>query len=431
MPQLELTLIYQSARYHGEEWPPNPMRLYQALVNTTFTRMPGSDKRIPALQWLEGLQPPIIEAARARRSARCGIRYLPDNDNRFDHRHMAEWQTLDAWVWPIGQGWVRYVWDFDAGTEHAATIEEIAHHLRHLGRSEDLVVNRTDAPGLPDGVIYRPQVAHNVGRWLIPRVGALKARQAKHAGGVNQVAAYSKPVAYTTSNMLVNRAPVTVYRLPRVIGDANHPSAAAHYLRSFALAGIPRLTRGYDPEMVSQLVAGHNLDESFFRGPHLMYAALPNLGHRHADGLVRRVAIIGEGCEEGDARGMYDDLIGGLRGKLDPVKDSDYVTRLYTRTTSTIYASATPVILPGFPRRKTSIEDLVVRALGHSGIEGRDIADIWARSMKLEDKMTRQQGKLACRVQVQLQRPLETPMAIGQGRYMGLGMMIPLTQVSG
>src|SRR4051794_20472080 len=84
MPQhLDLTIRFLTDRYHGrgDDWPPSPARLYQALVagakaGATGTRWSNRQER--ALEWLERLGPPEIFARTAANGKAYTI-YVPNN----------------------------------------------------------------------------------------------------------------------------------------------------------------------------------------------------------------------------------------------------------------------------------------------------------------------------------------------------------------
>ena len=69
MRYLKLTITFLNGTYHGcsdqgqPEWPPSPMRVFQALVGTTSQRFgdPLPDNAASALDWLATLPPPLIE----------------------------------------------------------------------------------------------------------------------------------------------------------------------------------------------------------------------------------------------------------------------------------------------------------------------------------------------------------------------------------
>ena len=73
------------------EWPPSPLRLFQALVNSA-ARL-GLEKFAPSLEQLEKLPPPVITATKpASIQPRYGATfYVPNNDG-------------DLWFWQAEQG---------------------------------------------------------------------------------------------------------------------------------------------------------------------------------------------------------------------------------------------------------------------------------------------------------------------------------------
>src|SRR2546423_5043699 len=89
--QLNLTVTFAMGRYHGRvgdeelEFPPSPSRLCQALIAGSHCGAYGvihADKRDQALQWLESLEPPVIEAPVGREAGRGITNYVPNNDNQ-------------------------------------------------------------------------------------------------------------------------------------------------------------------------------------------------------------------------------------------------------------------------------------------------------------------------------------------------------------
>ena len=70
--KLHITVHFLCGRYHGrnrkkmlEDFPPSPMRLFQALIAASHRGSYGrrnAEARDNALRWLENLAPPIIVA---------------------------------------------------------------------------------------------------------------------------------------------------------------------------------------------------------------------------------------------------------------------------------------------------------------------------------------------------------------------------------
>ena len=85
---------FHGKRDGGEpEWPPSPLRLYQALLDAAANRWKNAtfvEYAKPAFEWLQQLEPPVILAPEHR----VGIPFriaVPDND-------------LDVWAVPISKG---------------------------------------------------------------------------------------------------------------------------------------------------------------------------------------------------------------------------------------------------------------------------------------------------------------------------------------
>lgn len=72
MPYLQISLTLPDETYHGQsdngkpEWPPSPMRLFQAMVATAARGEDGlSDEVSQALNWFAALPAPVIFTPRA------------------------------------------------------------------------------------------------------------------------------------------------------------------------------------------------------------------------------------------------------------------------------------------------------------------------------------------------------------------------------
>jgi CRISPR-associated protein Csb2 len=88
---LQIHVGFATGRYHGKEWPPSPMRLFQALVAGAAT-IHVSNGELPEVivsifRWLERQDPPIIYAPAIRRSS-MHMASVPNND---DDITMQDW----------------------------------------------------------------------------------------------------------------------------------------------------------------------------------------------------------------------------------------------------------------------------------------------------------------------------------------------------
>ena len=71
MPYLQISVTLPDETYHGQgdegkpEWPPSPMRLFQALVATAARSEDGFSREVvESLDWWTSLSPPVIIAPR-------------------------------------------------------------------------------------------------------------------------------------------------------------------------------------------------------------------------------------------------------------------------------------------------------------------------------------------------------------------------------
>src|SRR5438876_7136275 len=82
--QLVIEVVFTAGHFHGEEWPPSPARLFQALVAATHRGAHGllhADVRDRALEWLESFPAPTIVAIAAEPARELITNYVPNNDD--------------------------------------------------------------------------------------------------------------------------------------------------------------------------------------------------------------------------------------------------------------------------------------------------------------------------------------------------------------
>lgn len=155
--------------FHGRsdggvpEWPPSPLRLFQALVAASAARFGGSDRfrdyAAPAFEWLAGLHPPTVVAPEGVTGIPIRTA-VPNNDmdvvardwakHLEPHKQPAALKTLKT-VWPTyivgGDEFpaVHYLWevaDLDqVGFErHKAALFAAAGDLVALGWGNDMAI---------------------------------------------------------------------------------------------------------------------------------------------------------------------------------------------------------------------------------------------------------------------------------------------------
>ncbi|MGV3664064.1 MAG: type I-G CRISPR-associated protein Csb2 [Prosthecobacter sp.] len=413
--QLCISIRFLDGAFHGRadhgepEWPPSPLRLYQAIVAASAARW--NERRClrhaePALKWLEQLPPPVIVAPAAREAQPYRL-YVPDNAGDLVGRSwskgggdsIANYRTEKS-VRPMlfqAEGAVSYLWSLsqlpEGFQQHREVIFEAVHAITHIGWGVDLVVadivmmSSEDVPALA-GQRWLP-VQDSAGTSLrTPRSGTLDDLSRRHEAFLNRVNEDGfSPVpplsvfdvtAYA-SDAEPPRAQVAIFALKRADDDSTYRSFEVAR-RGLHVAGMlrhaasrPEVTRsiGWSDDQVRQIVLGHGEtpgdSHKAFDGARLGFIPLPSIEWRGEQrgrmvGSVRRVLITVRGSLSSESFRMLTQRLHGdelideqskeptallQRQKLDDSAISPYLE------TSATWATVTPVILPGYddPRK--------------------------------------------------------------------------------
>lgn len=333
------------------EWPPSPLRLFQAMVAGAAARWASDDGStraaltahapVAALGWLENLckaTPPTILAPRAV-TGQAVPRYVPNNSADLV---AAKWARGDALATfedrtkkvfrpthLLDGDTVHYLWPLDEAREaearrHEPTLSAAARCIVALGWGIDAavgdarVVDSAQADAL-NGERWEPERTGTSGLRL-PVSGTLNALVRRHAAFLDRLKdGVFQPVppvrVFTTA--VYRRAtdlpprPFAAFILRPLDKDTGYASFRAE--RAVCVAAMLRHAAceaakhdlddrpgaWRSDEWSLRFVAGHGPAGSPKRRdrddahPRLSYFALPSIGHTHADGLIRR-AIIAE-----------------------------------------------------------------------------------------------------------------------------------------
>ncbi len=163
------SVTFLTGRYHGEEWPPSPARLYQALVAAVMTCGYQEFAPVvePALRWLEAQTPPRIRCCTAEQFGAYRIA-VPNNDmdvvawewQQGRHKDTAVLKTmkqLKPWHLAEAGPHVQYIW----GCAHMAepptdALRQAARLLHTLGWGVDMAYADFTSEG-PGGYPRRSQ----------------------------------------------------------------------------------------------------------------------------------------------------------------------------------------------------------------------------------------------------------------------------------
>jgi CRISPR-associated protein Csb2 len=480
--ELRLTLIFATGRYHGREeqgetleWPPSPLRLFQALVAGSHRGVYGiihQEARDRALRWLERLPPPVVITGQGVETGRTLINHVPNNDSLPSHVKASKTMMVRAMT---SDHSLTFRWSFPNDQEalaNASVVCAMAPLVTHLGQHQDIVYARGDIATdggaeetmQPEKCVLRPfeQIG---GQWKAPDEGALQALQDRYRGLLNGESAHdyvipSRSLEYQQRDVVTFQAPYALFelwrsdekRLAYEARDLRQPSGMVRNTLLEWLDAHPLFRQHYGEELTSQLLTGHasNHSKGVFDGTHFAFVPIPSFNKDwQADGLIRRVLVIGYGCETGKARELFDDAVNNLNGRS--LKDDgkivgrllraasekrDTVLRLFIRDEQPcqVWRTVTPIVFTGLTRRGRPPEKLIARALIQAGFSATDIDSVAAFSGPILPKTTR---ALEYRVngylnstpryhaEVIFKRPVIGPLVIGRGRHAGFGLMMP------
>jgi CRISPR-associated protein Csb2 len=490
MRWLCIEVHFLAGRYHGKaddgrtaQWPPNPHRLFQALVaagNLGIRRTDFSDAKKGTLRWLERRPAPEIVAPHECAASALRL-YVPNNDMdkvarawadgkepekqpnelRTDkdlHSHRLDGDATARFLWPIEDS------EWPAAYPHAEILCGEAAHLHALGLGIDLVAARgrvlTDAekaslPGevwIPqEGIGWRVTIAGSLDELLLRHEDQrLRLQLAQGRGGERWVAAPAPPSVYDEV-LYVRRAeggrrPVHLFSLDNGNGgfhsfDPRCTMEVAGQLRHAAHQRAKVL--GLDPVFVERFVCGHGESESE-KNDRFSYLPLPTLPAKGRDGRIRRV-MLAEPFGSGNLAARHlaralsgaplvDEKMGEIVAELRSEPFQDTITNRYLRK-SHQWSTVTPLVLPGRDDyRSSKAHTLVLKALAQAGYT----TPILEIHLQHEPVFAGAEMARAYRVPAYLKsfprthavitfdQEISGPVAIGGGRHIGLGIFANL-----
>lgn len=456
-----LTGVARAANDRGDapDWPPQPDRLFSALVATWAARGERPAERV-ALEWLEHAEPPMIEASSAawrsmekvfvppNDDAATAITVLPERRRRQERRFPACIPTD-----PV----VRWVWAVAPSNAVAEALEALARDTSYLGHSASLIrcsVLRLAAPGnavAARRVIYPGRLAELVRSFEVGQRPSPGASLAPFP-----TAAPASPASVFGTDWLVFAH-----------ADGWRPDARAAGLLGKTL--IKAVQAGYAPDAAPAWVSGHQADGSPLTAPHLAALPLLDAGWDWSQGRLMGIALalpralehVAGTEEEGLFRALSrlnthgpDDLEislrlpGGqawrLRREATPDAKSLRPDRYVEE--ARIWASVTPIALDRHPKANGEVEAIIsmaceriglpqpirVVARKHAAIRGAPSAlpavsapewTGWRLPASLK-------GRRLTHAEIEFAQPICGPVILGAGRFVGLGLCLPLREAA-
>ncbi|WP_437594900.1 type I-G CRISPR-associated protein Csb2 [Sorangium sp. So ce1000] len=473
--ELRVTVHFLQPYSHGRgedglpEWPPSPLRLFQALVASSVGRQGDPERRtrtVAALRWLERQAAPEIVAPPATRSESPYRLYVPDNVgdevakawSAGRDASLADYRT-EKDVRPMrledGPAAVHYVFRGVEGLDaHLSTLRAAARSITHLGWGIDMVVGDAgDAAGAFEGERWIPGT-HGGTTLRRPIAGTFDALERKHAQFLQRLDRGTfRPVSplsafaiepYARATDPVPRPFIAFRVLEPITGDrlSLDPRRRTRDVAAWLRHAVAEVCEGWPFGPAGVLVHGHGQDadtRDVGRG-RLSFLPLPTITPRlRTEGIARVMVAAPPGLNEElawmRAHLAGHDLVweGEPVAFLDPLPANDWVVLRYV-TASDHWSTVTPVVLPGHDDRSPrKAERLLRKAFLQAGFEpevvdaikeiewrkvgfraGADLANRYLPPDKVSGPMFH--------VRVRFAEPIAGPVAIGSGRYRGMGV---------
>ena len=485
---LLLSVRFHHGRYHGAgDWPPAPARLFQALIAGVARGSHISEKDEQALQWLEKLPAPIIAAPRYQKGQNY-TNYVPNNDldkHGGDPRRVEKIRTamevrsylfckesplLFLWSWE----------DTSSSEDYAQSICHVAEEMYQLGRGWDMawaqgeILDSKDAnkrlASYP-GITYHPTANRSTLSLPHPQPGSLASLKQRFQ-------LTKKRFTYSGKKQLFSQAPKpyfakTSYNAPSYYGvfelkttdnqgdfvplATTKSVALTTWIRNQASTRLGEALPQKTQEIHNVLMGKREATESD-KSMRVRITPLPSIGHKHADGALRRVLV---DIPPNGTLPTQDILwaFSGLEKTLSSgevhwsLQKSTNMSMLYHYGISNkepqksyrTWYSVTPVALTRPPRTKGEVsgskrsdmnaktQTAVKQALRHIGHhKAVESIEVQREPFHLHGQPA---GEFAhssrftkahlYHVKITFQEPLTGPLIIGNGRYLGLGLMAP------
>ena len=485
MPRsLLIAVRFHEGRYHGTEdgfdgakgWPPSPARLFQALVASAARGTAvGADDQ-DALRWLERQQPPRVSAPAVHRGQAVKL-FVPNNDLDSVGGHPTSVSKIR-----VGKNWrpcffdanepVLYVWDFESGEATAKRVCAIAERLCQLGRGIDMawahgqVLDQEQAQAALESHSGAPRIPGGVGQVPTPYRGTLDSLIERHArnrtrlrtenSGRNQVQLFSQPPPASFARIGYD-APIRrlhfELRSPRGGFAAMPLNLALPLVTGLRNTAAKRLMDAIpdDSNVIEKIIAGRNAGSADL-ARRIRILPVPSVGTEHTDPSIRRVLVeVPTDCplRLDDLKWAFSgvDIPGLQEGVLISMEECRMADRF--RRSALAFETMTPAALSGAQRRRIgeagqkSAQErqqeerlavgAVFHALRHVGIANGP-SDVHVRREPLQKRGAHAesfaQGSRFSKhalwhVALRFRSPVPGPLVIGDGRFCGLGLMLP------
>lgn len=280
------------------DWPPQPDRVFSALVASWGARGSSDDER-DALRWLESQAPPQLAAARPERRTVVTV-FVPPNDPSGQIEVLPDRRRRQPRLFPAVRlpedapdhvpVHLRLTWDMAPEAPVLERLSRLAQDTSYLGHSSSLVRCRFTGESKAGEGLEAEQTERAP---YAGRLNELEALFARHTAGDER----ARPKRSASLSAAKKRDEPSV---PSSVFSPNwtvlaHAGGGRPDL--LAAAGVARHLRDalmsvWPEQPVPAWLSGHAADGSPSRDAHLAIAPLANIGFDHSDGRLMGLALI-------------------------------------------------------------------------------------------------------------------------------------------
>lgn len=471
------------------DWPPAPARLFQALVAGAAKGAELSDTDKAALEWLEVLEAPVIAVPASRKGQSFGnfvpnndLDAVGGDPRRIDKLRTEKNIRPHIFNTEIP---LLFIWTFNSGATdegRARTVCRMAEKLYQLGRGVDMAWAWAEILGESEiaehlarygGVVYRPSKGVNGTALLCPRKGSLTSLKERYYANMTRFSyikegkkvqqLFSQPPKPRFAKILYNVPPCRLlFELRTVTGDESFmpwpPVRIAEIVVKLRDKVVGRLKDALPEEAgkIDRVFIGRGATEAD-KAVRVRIVPLPSIGHIHADHAIRRLLVeVPPNCPL-----RVDDIAWAFSGLEEIDQSTGEILWNLVRTEEhkmldhfgigdserngfhlwrTITPAALPVMRTGRRTkgaRRAASEAKTARAVGqalrHVGVTTP------ATSIRVQREPFDRNGARAeefamperfmarglHHVEIAFSQAVRGPLVIGNGRYLGLGLMAP------
>ena len=476
------------------EWPPVPARLFQALVAGTAKAAEMAGEDIAALKWLQELEAPIIATPDVRKVQSFSNFVPNNDLDKFggDPRKTNKIRTSKKICPHIFNPDVPllFVWAYNGDVSdecHARTICRIAEHLYQLGRGVDMawawaeLLNAGEVEARlmrHGGVVYRPSKGATGKALACPREGSFASLKERYEANRKRFAyvkqgrtvqpLFSQPPKPRFARIMYDSPPSRfLYEMRAATLDESFITQSSvkavelvKFLRDEAVSRLKKALPG-EVGKIDRALIGREATEAD-KAARVRIVPLPSIGYELADHAIRRVLVeIPSNCPlrsddiawafSGLER--FDQTTGEIKWNLIRGEERGMLRHYGMNENSQdnlrIWRTITPAALPvsrsgrrsaGSKRvaDENKASHAVMQALRHIGIttpletvriqrEPFDRNGAKAEEFAVPERFA---ARVLRHVEITFAQAVCGPLVIGNGRYLGLGLMAPVKNAS-